>query len=82
VLILVFRLNQTSDFSDGITAVGEAFDRTNLLAQINYDTDKLYILAAGWVANTVVTSTGLTPEASLRSDVKEVLNDFLLNHPQ
>lgn len=67
MLVLVFRLNQTSDFSDGITAVGEAFDRTNLLAQINYDTDKLFILAAGWVLNTAV--SGVTPATTLRSDV-------------
>jgi len=60
-------LNQTSDFSDGITAVGEAFDRTNLLAQINYDTDKLYILASGWVLNTAV--SGVKPSDTLRSDV-------------
>jgi len=76
ILILVFRLNQTSDFSDGIEAIGEAYDRTNLMAQINYDTDKLYILANSQIPNTADPITTLTPEAVFRADLVTLIDSL------
>jgi len=75
ILILIFRVNQTSDFSDGIEAIGEAYDRTNLMAQINYDTDKLYILARGWVPNPQDASLK-TPDAYLRAELITLIDSL------
>lgn len=70
VLVLKFRLDQTSKIEDGVHAIKQAYQRTNLMADINYKTRKLERMAWGTFSNPANTlAPWTTPEYILKGQV-------------
>jgi len=68
-LILVFRLKQTSEFEDGIKSISKAYQRTNVMAEINYLSRKVERIAREQFARTYLSNGTVQPEFSTRIDV-------------
>jgi sensor domain CHASE-containing protein len=61
---LSLKFNQESDFNTGVSSIIQAYERHNLMAEINYRIRKLERIAVGWIQD----PTG-NLEWELRNDV-------------